>query len=187
MAEEKTTKDRIVSALKVCDLMSSLPDEDAIVHDLSNFVNAFGYPKKELLAEIEKDEKSRKNFLILASGCMYTLGYERFCEITRSREHWDDRNQASMEYCYRHLDALKAVFCEISGKEIEMSEKPKYQYALDECFVGSKEVRRSGIRKNVAFFMCSHPTLMQSMVGIFVSALHAYEPDIFAEDGFPLV
>ena len=77
--------------------------ESLAIKRFSDLCNTFGDHDEEIANAILVDEKNKKHFLMLAAGCMASLGYAGECEKRMQREHWDLRNKAATEYCLKHL------------------------------------------------------------------------------------
>lgn len=159
-----------------------------IVSELEDFVNPFGFPKKELVEAICNVSKVKKNFMILAIACMYIHGYTYECEERRSG-CWDERSKASKLYCYSQKLALMDAFKNISGREIKMSSEPKHQYALADCFIDTMlpKLKVTELRKELECFQRTHSTLQQSMMGIFANVMHQEFPEQFNDAWFPFI
>ena len=69
--------------------------ESLAIKRFSDLCNTFGDHDEEIANAILVDEKNKKHFLMLAAGCMASLGYAGECEKRMQREHWDLRNKAN--------------------------------------------------------------------------------------------
>ena len=74
--------------------------ESLAIKRFSDLCNTFGDHDEEIANAILVDEKNKKHFLMLAAGCMASLGYAGECEKRMQREHWDLRNKADRPESY---------------------------------------------------------------------------------------
>lgn len=61
--------------------------ESLAIKRFSDLCNTFGDHDEEIANAILVDEKNKKHFLMLAAGCMASLGYAGECEKRMQREH----------------------------------------------------------------------------------------------------
>lgn len=161
--------------------------EAAIVPTLSSIVNSFGKHDKEVAEAVMQDEATKKKFLIVASGCMVALGYTRECE-DMGRGHWDDRNNASSMYCKEHLNEFLKMFEDVAGFPILFKEHPTYQNFQHDTLIGRHGTKGMQIALEIESFLREHPTLQQSMVGLFLRVIS--NNDLYSgidPEGFPYI
>ena len=99
--------------------------ESLAIKRFSDLCNTFGDHDEEIANAILVDEKNKKHFLMLAAGCMASLGYAGECEKRMQREHWDLRNKAATEYCLKHLETLIVCLCAESLPACELPWKSR--------------------------------------------------------------
>ena len=99
--------------------------ESLAIKRFSDLCNTFGDHDEEIANAILVDEKNKKHFLMLAAGCMASLGYAGECEKRMQREHWDLRNKAATEYCLEHLETLIVCLCAESLPACELPWKSR--------------------------------------------------------------
>lgn len=175
-------------ALKGDLLVRDAHTDAAIIPALSIIVNSFGNHNEEISEAVMQSDTTRKNFLLVASACMVALGYTRKCE-DMGRGHWDDRNKASSRYCKEHLDDLLQMFEDAAGFLIRFKENPMYQYFQQDTLLGRLDTKGMQIAAEVEAFLREHPTLQQSMVGVFLRVILKNDlyPVSFDEQVFPFI
>ena len=99
--------------------------ESLAIKRFSDLCNTFGDHDEEIANAILVDEKNKKHFLMLAAGCMASLGYAGECEKRMQREHWDLRNKAATEYCLKHLETFIVCLCAESLPACELPWKSR--------------------------------------------------------------
>lgn len=158
-----------------------------IVPALSYMINSFGNHDEEIKKVVMQNETTKKNFLMVAAGCMVALGYTGKCEDTRGG-HWDDRNKKSTEYCKTHFNEFLKMFEDAAGFPIEFKENSGYQYFQHDTLLGKMDTRGMQIADEISYFLRDHPTLQQKMVGIFlrIIAENNLYPGVEPE-GFPFI
>lgn len=165
----------------------NIDTEAQIIPALSSMVNSFGNHDKEVTEAVLENDTTRKNFLMVAAGCMVALGYMRKCEDMH-RGHWDDRNAASSKYCKELLDEFLKMFETAAGFPIRFKEYPEYQYFQHDTLLGRLDTKGFLIAEEVTKFLQDHPTLQQKMVGVFLRTIaeNNLYPGVDPE-GFPFI
>lgn len=161
--------------------------EAQIIPALSSIVNSFGKHDEEVAKAVLQNDVAKKNFLMVAAGCMVALGYMRKCEDMH-RGHWDDRNAASSKYCKEHLDEFLEMFENAAGFPIQFKEHPEHQCFQHDTLLGKMDTRGFQIAEEVEKFLQEHPTLQQSMIGVFLRVIS--ENNLYPEidpEGFPFI
>lgn len=167
--------------------VKNMDAEAHIIPVLSSMMNSFGNHDKEVSDAVLENNTTRKNFLMVAAGCMIALGYTRKCEDMH-RGHWDDRNAASSKYCKEHLDTFSQMFEDAAGFPMQFKENPIYQYFQHDTLLGRLDTRNFQIAEEIQKFLQDHPTLQQKMVGLFLRVISDNDlyPGIDPE-GFPFI
>ena len=153
------------------DLQKNLLEKDvktSIIKSLSDLCNCFGNHDDEISEVVLRNNTTKKNFLILASICGIYMGYTRKCEIWQGREHLDDRNKASMEYCLLHYEKLIKIFEKQTGMSLAFKDEPEHQYFFNDCLLGRRDTFDTPIADEAKKFANDHPTLQQKMLGVFI-------------------
>ena len=142
--------------------------EAKIIKSLSMICNCFGNREKEITEVVLQNETTRRNFVMVAAGCMVAMGYAGKCEDHAGRGHWDMRNQVSTQYCKEHFDQFMEMFTETAGFSLMFRENPDYQYFDLDCTIGRSQTRGMLIAEEIKNFERDHPTLQQAMIGVFL-------------------
>lgn len=162
--------------------------ESLAIKRFSDLCSTFGDHDEEIANAILVDEKNKKHFLMLAAGCMTSLGYAGECEKRMQREHWDLRNKAATEYCLEHLETLMQMFSDITGTPLAFRANAEHQYFDYDCLLMRGKSSCMRIAMEIQEFEREHPTLQQKMVGMFLRIIarnHLYVG--ITETGFPFI
>lgn len=140
----------------------------SIIRSLSDLCNCFGNHDDEIAEVVLRNKTTKKNFLLLTSICGIYMGYTRRCEIWQGREHFDDRNRASMKYCHLNYEKFLEIFEKQSGVTLCFKDNPEHHYFFDDCLLGRRGTFDTPIANEVKRFANDHPTLQQEMMGVFI-------------------
>lgn len=150
----------------------------AVMCDLEEFIDLYG-ANEDFFNAIGANPTRKRNFLTLATACLYMHGYQYECDIRRFGEYRDDRDKTSKQYCGRHLNELAEVFDKEAGFQIPMHPEPGRKYAVNDCFTGNSATYHFAIRPEVETFDHTNPTIRQNVANVFLLVLRDAYPNVF--------
>ena len=185
--ENKNTNEAMSAVMERLDAFqprrrrSSRTLERPAMYDLEEFIDLHGI-NEEFFKAIGANQTRKRNFLILATACLYMHGYQYVCDIRRFGEYRDDRDRASKQYCGKHLDELAEVFDKEAGFQIPMHPEPGRKYAVNDCFTGNSAIYHFEIRPEVETFDHTHPAIREIVANVFLQVLQDAYPEMFEHD-----
>lgn len=180
-----TDKEKVLEGLQM-DFQKS--GETKIMEGIGGMANSFGSLDKDLRPMILTNERTKKNFIVLAALCGACMGYTYQCEIEYGRGHWDMRNEAAARFCCDHQNEFADLYEEISGRKIRYKEGAEHQSFIRDCLALDRETMKLPVVSEIRSFCREHPTLQQKMMGAFIRILDELCPEYgFGSVGFPFV